>query len=683
MRPEAPRAPKRRSRRKSSLHLSDPWNWLEDIEDPATLQYLQDENAYYQQTLAPYKPLQEELYQELRSRLAEDDSSIPEKDGDYWYYARFEKGRQYPYYCRKKSSLDAPEEIYFDHNAIAGQHAYCDLGFLDISDDHRYLAYALDLEGDEKFTVQIRDLFTGQLLEDRIEGLSSCFEWKKSLGFFYIKLDANDRPTLLYYHQLGTSPDQDKLIHTESDGTFFLGLDSSESDAYIFLNCSAYEANEVWFHPIVADDLTFHCIAPRESGHEYEVTHHGQNFLVISNWQATNYQLFSTDLKQWTRDHWRVVQAHDPDILLEGLSVFENFWVLSERHKGLPRLKIIPGSMDKAFWIDFPEEAYELHVSDGREFKAESFRFWSSSPRVPQTLYDFHVESRQKTQLKRRQVGTHTYSEEDYEVRRIWGDARDGQKIPITLLYRKDQKRPEGKQALVLHGYGSYGENLDCDFSSYRLSLVDRGYIYAMAHVRGGMEMGRGWYLDGKLEKKWNTFHDFIDAAEHLIKSGWTKAGAIVAEGSSAGGMLMGVVANERPDLFLGIVASVPFVDVLNTMLDPELPLTTLEYNEWGNPANPPDYQRIKSYSPYDNVKKQSYPHMLVVAGLNDQRVLYWEAAKWVAKLRDQGAGENLLLFKVELQAGHSGATGRYDSLGEVAEELCFMLMLKQTYLNS
>lgn len=682
MRPDAPRAPKRRSRRKSPLHPPDPWSWLEDIEDPATLRYLQDENSYYQKALEPRTALKEELYQELKGRLAEDDSSVPEKDGDYWYYARFEKGRQYPFYCRKKGSLDAPEEIYFDHNAIAGEHAYCDLGFLDISDDHRYLAYALDLEGDEKFTVHIRDLFSGRILEDRIEGLSSCFEWKESKGFFYIKLDELDRPTLLYYHKLGSLTESDKLIHAEKDGRFFLGLESSESESFIFLNCSTYEANEVWFHSVKSDDLTFHCIVPRESGHEYEVTHHGSDFLIISNWQATNYQLFRANVGSWSRERWTVVQGHDPDVLLEGLTVFESFWILSERHKGLPRLKVIPGSMDKAYWIDFPEEAYELHVSDGREYKAQSFRFWSSSPRVPQTLYDFHVATRQKTQLKRRQVGTQPYSEENYEVRRIWANARDGQRIPVTLLFRKDQKRAAGGQALVLHGYGSYGENLDCDFSSYRLSLVDRGYIYAMAHVRGGMEMGRSWYLDGKLDKKWNTFHDFIDVAEHLIREGWTRSGGIVAEGSSAGGMLMGVVANERPDLFLGIVASVPFVDVLNTMLDPELPLTTLEYNEWGDPSNPADYQRIKGYSPYDNVKKQVYPHILVVAGLQDQRVLYWEAAKWVAKLRDTAEGDSVLLFKVELQAGHSGATGRYDSLSEVAEELCFMLMLKETYFD-
>ncbi len=675
---KAPLAQKRPVPLKTHLHIEDEWKWLENIEDPETSAYLKAENAFYKKSMKPHLALQKLIFAELKERLAENDSSIPERDGDYWYYLRFKEGQQYPLYCRKKGSLEAKEDIYFDHNAIARKHRYCDIGFLDVSPDHKTLAYSVDLEGSERYAILIRDLETGKETDLSIDGISTCFEWKTNHSFFYIKLDDRDRPLELYFRDLNKS--QSHLIYTEVDTSYFLALDSSESEEYIFLGCNGYDANEIWYHRIGDPKPEFHCFLSRASEHEYELSHHGQDFLIISNYEATNYQIFKTPVDRIDIKHWRPIQIYDPDVLVESLNVFQDYWIISERYKALPRLKVIPLTGDREpYWIDIPEEAYELNVSEGREYKSPSFRFWYSSPRVPQSLYEFDVATQQKTFLKKRSVGSRPFQEDDYIVKRVWAPARDGQKIPITLLYHKNTKP---SAALILHSYGSYGEMLDCEYSNYRLALVDRGFIYAMGHVRGGMEMGRSWYLDGKLDRKWNTFHDYIDAAEYLIKEGWTKAGQIIGEGSSAGGMLMGVVANVRPDLFLGIVASVPFVDVLNTMLDPDLPLTTLEYKEWGNPNIEEDYERIRSYSPYDNVKAQGYPHMLVVAGLHDQRVLYWEAAKWVARLRHLKTNDNMLLLKIEDESGHSGASGRYDSLKETAEELTFMIMLKETYID-
>ena len=676
---KAPLAPKRPKPIPTPLHLEDDWKWLDEIENPDTKKYLKAENSFYKDSMKAHSALQKEIFEELKERLAENDSSVPERDGEYWYYVRFKEGQQYPLYCRKKGNLDAAEEIYFDHNVIAKKHSYCDIGFLDVSPNHKILAYAVDLEGSERYKVIFRDLATGKETDLKIDGISSCFEWKTNSSFFYIKLDEHDRPLELYFRDFGKK--KSVLVYSEKDTSYFLALDSSESEEYIFLGCNGYDANEVWYHKIEEESAEFHCFLSREAEHEYELSHHDHNFLIISNHEAVNYQIFKTPVDKIDIKNWQPIQDYDPEVLIEGLSVFKNFWVISERYKALPRLKIIPLAADQdPYWIDVPEEAYELNVAEGREYASEGFRFWYSSPRMPQSLYEFDVKSKQRSFLKRRSIGSRPYSEDDYVVKRVWAPARDGQSIPVTLLYHKTT---QPGAPMILHSYGSYGETLDCDYSNYRLALVDRGMIYAMAHIRGGMEMGRSWYLEGKLDQKWNTFNDYIDSADYLIREGWTKSGQIIGEGSSAGGMLMGVVANERPDLFLGIVASVPFVDVLNTMLDPELPLTTLEYKEWGNPNIPEDYERIKSYSPYENVKAQDYPHMLVVAGLHDQRVLYWEAAKWVAKLRDRKTNDKILLLKIEDESGHSGASGRYDSLRETAEELTFMIMLKDKHLKA
>jgi oligopeptidase B len=675
----APLAPKRPQPPKSALHPHDDWKWLDNIEDPKTTAYLKAENAFYKKSMKPHAALQKTLFEELKERLAENDSSIPEQDGEYWYYVRFAEGQQYPIYCRKKGNLEAKEEVYFDHNVIAKKHSYCDIGFLDVSPNHKVLAYAVDLEGSERYKVIIRDLESGQESDPGIDGISTCFEWKSNQSFYYIKLDEHDRPLEVMFRDLTQKTSQ--TVYLEKDTSFFLALDSSESEEYIFLGCNGYDANEVWYHRIADASTDFKLFLSREAEQEYELTHHGEHFLIVSNYNAVNYQIYKTPLNKIALEHWQEVQPYDPEILIESLNVFRDFWIITERYKALPRLKIVPLTGDLTpFWIDIPEEAYEINVAEGREYKADGFRFSYSSPRMPQSLYEFEVATKTRKFLKRRSIGSRPFREDDYVVKRLWAPARDGKQIPITLLHHKDTKL---SAPLVLHSYGSYGETVDVDYSNYRLALVDRGFVYAMAHIRGGMEMGRSWYLDGKLDRKWNTFNDYIDCADFLIKDGWTKSGQIIGEGSSAGGMLMGVVANERPDLFLGIVASVPFVDVLNTMLDPELPLTTLEYKEWGNPNDPEVLERIRSYSPYDNVKAQDYPHMLVVAGLHDQRVLYWEAAKWVAKLRDLKTNDSILLLKIEDDSGHSGASGRYDSLKETAEELAFMVMLKEKFIDS
>ncbi len=676
-----PLAPRRRFRRKSPQHLPDPWQWLENAEGVQTRKYLKEENAYYEAMMQPHIALKEEIFEELKGRVAEDDSSIPERDGDYWYYVRFEKGQQYPLYCRKLGDLDAPEEIYLNHNDIAAQHEFCELGFVDVSPDHKYLAYCVDTDGDESYTIFLKNLTNGELLDRTIDHASSCFEWKNSEGFFYVLLDDKDRPSCVKYHLLGHPLTEDKTIYQESDPSFFVGLDGSESDAYIFIVCHAYDSSETYAHAINAPDLRFQLIEPRRPQHEYDVTHHGGSFLILTNHQADNFRLVSVSVHAPRAENWHSLVEHDPEILLEGLVAYENYIVVAERRRGKPRLRILPKGAKEPLFIEYEEEAYELSIAVGRDYRSESFRYWYSSPREPQTLYEYSLADQSKTMLKQRAVPDPKFSPDNYEIKRIWSPSRDGQSIPVTLIYRKELKRDQ-VQPMVLHGYGSYGEILDCDFSSYRLSLVDRGFIYAMAHIRGGMDLGRHWYLQGKLSYKWNSFNDFIDVTEYLIQEGWTSKKQIIAEGSSAGGMLMGVIANERPELYLGIVASVPFIDVLNTMLDPELPLTTLEYNEWGHPDEPEAYALIKSYAPYENVRPQAYPHLLVVASLHDKRVMYWEAAKWVAKLRVTKTDQNLLLLKVDLKTGHGGASGRYDSLRELAEELCFMIMLKKNFIE-
>lgn len=668
-----PSAPRRPQKHLSPLHIADDWKYLEDLDDPSTESYLKAENRYYKHSMKPIAALQKDIFNELKERTAEDDSSIPEKDGDFWYYTRYQKGEQYPVFCRKKETLEAVEEIYFNHNEIAKNHSYCDVGFVDVSPNHRIMAYSLDLEGNERFTLRFRDLETKEELPLVIDGISSCFEWKTNQSFFYIKLDENDRPLQLYFHDLTLS--ESRLIYAEKDTGYFLGLDSSESDEFIFLGAQGYDANEIWFHRISDLSHDFQCFMPRKEGHEYEISHHNESFLIVSNDEAVNFQIFKTSIYETEREHWALVQGHNPEVFIESLSVFRDFWVFGERHKALPRLKVMPltGGI-RPYWIEMSEEAYELNISEGRDYKADSFRYWYSTPRVPQTLYEHHVQTKSQTILKRRQTGSRDFVEQDYIVKRIWATARDGAKIPVTLFYHRSTST---SAPLILHSYGSYGEMLDCEYSNYKIVLVERGFVYALAHVRGGSELGKSWYLEGKLQKKKNTFTDYIDVADFLIEEGVTEKGMIIGEGSSAGGLLMGVVANERPELFLGIVAAVPFVDVLNTMLDSSLPLTTLEYKEWGNPLHASDYEYMLSYSPYENVKPQAYPHMLVIAGLHDQRVLYWEAAKWVAKLRNVKTDANILLFKMDDDSGHAGASGRYDTLHEISEEIAFMVMLK------
>lgn len=673
-----PKARKRRSRPKSPLHLIDEWRWLENLDDPATLPYLKAENSYFKKVMRPRQKLRERLYEELKGRIAEDDSSVPEKDDNFWYYSRYKKGNQYPLYCRKLESLEAPEKIYLDHNKLAGEHDFCELGFVDISRDHRLVAYGIDTEGEERYTIRIKDIQTGRTLKDTIEGASSCFEWKSSTEFFYVKLDDHDRPLEVYYHRLGTSQDQDIMVYSESDASFFLGLDASESDEYIFIVCHGYDANEMHAHRVTDAHHDFQLIEARRSGHEYEVSHRADEFLILTNYEAENFRLMRAPIAHPGLANWRDLQAHQKDVLLEGLLVFQDYYIVSERSGGLPRLRLQFFASKEPMFLSMDEEAFDLSAFSGRDFASSSFRYWTSTPRTPSCLYEYDVKTHERKLLKQRKIPDPTFSADNYGVKRVWAKARDGASIPVTLLYHKkfglDEPHP-----VLLHAYGSYGETMDADFSSYRMCLVDRGYVYALAHVRGGMDMGRSWYLEGKLDKKWNTFHDYIDVCENLIDTGITRTGWIVGEGGSAGGMLMGVVANERPELFLGIVAAVPFVDVLNTMLDETLPLTRLEYNEWGNPNVPKDHALIKSYSPYDNIRAQKYPSMLVTAGLHDKRVMYWEAAKWVAKLRSLKTDKNLLLFRTELSAGHGGASGRYDALKELAEELCFIVMLLES----
>ena len=678
--PTPPAAPKR------PLELThhgdtriDDWYWLRDRDDPEVLAHLEAENAYTDAELGRLEPLRERLFREIKSRIQETDLSPPARKGDYWYYGRTVEGLQYGIHCRKQGSLEAPEEVLLDENVLAEGKGFFALGGFELSPSHRLLAYSTDTEGDEVYAVRIRDLTTGNDLDDEIPGTYYGLAWgDDEQHVFYTTVNEAMRPWRLHRHRLGTSVDDDVIVYQENDESFYLGVERSKSDRFIFLHLDSKVTSEMHFLEAADPTGTFTVVEARRQGVEYGVDHHGDHFVIVTNDDAPNFKLMVTEIATPGRDHWRDLVAHRADVRLEEVEVFDRHLVLSERADALVALRVLPVGGDvtdlgEGTIIDQPEPVYAAGIGTNLEMASTVLRFGYTSLVTPRSVIDYDMATGERVLVKQDAV-LGGFDPSRYGTERVWATAPDGERIPISILYHKGSPT-NGTSPALLYGYGSYEASIDPVFSSMRLSLVDRGFMFAIAHVRGGGEMGRRWYEHGKLLEKTNTFTDFIACAEHLIDERWTSADRLVIRGGSAGGLLMGAVTNMRPDLFKAVVAEVPFVDCLTTILDESLPLTVMEWEEWGNPVTDPDvYAYMKSYSPYDNVEAKAYPAMLVRGGLNDPRVSYWEPAKWVAKLRDRKTDHRLLVLRTDMGAGHMGPSGRYDAWRDEAFIQAFML---------
>ena len=670
--PSAPKRPKEITTHGDTR--IDPWFWLRDVEDPATLEYLRAENAHTEEVMAPEEELQERLFLEMRARIKEDDSTVPEKEGEYYYYTRFEEGKQYPIHCRKRGSPDGPEEILINVNELAEGKDYTRVGSWENSPDHKWLAYSVDSDGSEQYTIVIKNLETGELLDEAIPNSYYSLEWANdNRTIFYDVLDENHRPVKIFRHHLGEDPSKDELVYEEKDERFFVGVAKSSSQRFIFVASSGNNMSEWYFMDGNDPSSELTLVEPRCPDFEYDIDHHGERFLIRNNGDgARDFKVSETPISAPGFANWSDFVPHVLGRPIGGFGLSQDYFVLYYRTNGLPQVQMRNLASGETHELTLDEEDYAVRLQENREWESSNLRFSYASLTTPATVYDYDMDTREREFRKQTEV-LGDFSSDKYQSRRVFATAEDGTQIPISLLYAKDTPL-DGSAPLYLYGYGSYGIIIDSDFSSVRLSLVDRGYIFAITHVRGGMDLGWDWYEGGKLLNKKNTFTDFIACAEHLIQEGYTTKGNIVSSGGSAGGMLMGAIVNLRPDLFKAVIADVPFVDVLNTMLDDTLPLTTMEYNEWGNPNDPQYYNYIKSYSPYDNVKSQDYPHMLITGGLSDPRVTYWEPTKWAAQLRELKTNDNLLLLKIHMDSGHAGASGRFDRLREVALEYAFIL---------
>ncbi|HEU4326262.1 MAG TPA: S9 family peptidase [Roseiflexaceae bacterium] len=652
---------------------TDPYFWLRDRNDPDVIAYLNAENAYTEQALAHTRDLQERLYREMRGRIKERDENVPEQRDGYFYYTRTEEGQQYAIHCRRHGSMDAPEEILLDENALAEGQPFFRVGNFRVSPDHRLLAYATDTSGDEIYTLVVKDLQTGDLLPERIGGTGYGLEWANdSRTLYYVVLDPAHRPHKVFRHTLSSDPAGDVEVYHEPDELFYMELSKTRSRAYLLISLSSFSTSEVRYASADDPQAAFAPVLPRQQERLYSVDHHGDRFLILTNDQAQNFRLLEAPADSPGPAHWRELVPHRADVLLDEIDVFQDYLVLYERAGGLKQISILRLDGTPLRRVAFPEPVYTYSYGSNPMFDSHTLRFSYSSLATPPSVIDYDMAEGVWTVRKQTEIPS-GHDPERYQTERIVATAPDGTQVPISLISLKGTPR-DGSAPLLLYAYGSYGASMDPGFDSKRLSLIDRGVTYAIAHIRGGSELGRAWYDNGKLLHKRNTFTDFIACAEHLVAQGYTAPDRLAITGRSAGGLLMGAVVNMRPDLFKAVVADVPFVDVINTMSDPTIPLTVPEYEQWGNPADKTFYDYMKSYSPYDNVEAKDYPHMLVSGGLNDPRVQYWEPAKWVARLRSTKTDQNLLLLKMQMSAGHSGASGRFDYLKEYALEYAFVL---------
>ncbi len=650
----------------------DQYSWLRNREDPEVLAYLQSENRYTQAVMRPTEELQERLYQEMRGRIKETDLSVPEPLDQWLYYTRTEAGGQYPIFCRTLATGGA-EEILLDQNPLAAGHAYFRLGAFEVSPDHRYLAYSVDTSGAEAFILYLKDLATGELLAETIPDTAPSVAWANdSRTLFYIVLDETRRPCRLYRHLRGADPAEDVLIQFEADESFFMDIGRTRSRRYLVLDLSSHSTSEVCIASADRPEEPFRVVEPRRHGVEYAVTHHGDRFFITTNDEAPNFRLVAAPESDPSRANWTPVLPYRPCVKLDSTDAFRDHLVVYEREAGLRQIRVVELASGGEHLLPFPEPVYTVRPQENPEFDTTLLRFSYTSLVTPSSVVEYDMAQRSWTVRKQTEV-LGGYDPSLYRSERLFATAPDGARVPVSLVYRLPLEH-DGSRPLLLNGYGAYGISYDPGFSSNTLSLLDRGFVVAIAHVRGGEEMGRAWYEGGKLLHKRNTFTDFIAAAEHLVAAGYTSPDRLVIAGGSAGGLLMGAVVNLRPDLFQVVLAEVPFVDVVNTMLDATLPLTVIEYDEWGNPNDPAYYDYIRSYSPYDNVEAKDYPHILVTAGLNDPRVAYWEPAKWTARLRAHKTDNNRLLLRTNMGAGHVGASGRYDFLREVAFKYAFVL---------
>jgi oligopeptidase B len=651
--------------------LQDNYFWLRDKKNPEVIQHLEAENAYAAEVMKPTKDLQDTLYKEMLGRIKQTDLSVPYRIGSYYYYSRTEEGKQYPYMCRKKGSLDGTEELLLDLNKMAEGHSFMALGAYSVSDDGNLLAYSTDSTGYRQYALHVRDLRSGKDLGENIERTGSV-EWASdNKTLFYTTEDAvSKRSDKFWRHVVGT--DKSDLIFEEKDELFDLGAARSEDKKMLFVASFAKTSREFRYLPADTPMGEFKIVIQRQDGHEYDVDHYGGQFYITTNKDAKNFRVVTAPLSDPSEKNWKTFIPHNPAVKIDNLTFFANHLVVSEKEGGLNYLRVIDMKTKQSHRIQMAESDYAVFLGTNPEFNTSTVRFNYQSMVTPSSIYDYDMNTRERKLLKQQPV-LGDFSSKNYEARRIWAVARDGTKVPISLVYKKGVAF-DGKAPMLLYAYGSYGASMSPTFSSNRLSLLDRGVIYALAYIRGGGEMGEEWRQQGRMMKKLNTFYDFIDCADYLEKNKYTSSDRLVINGGSAGGLLMGAVVNMRPDLFKAVVAEVPFVDVMNTMLDASLPLTTSEYIEWGNPNEKPAFDYMIQYSPYDNVKAQNYPNMLVKVSLNDSQVPFWEGTKFVARLRATKTDKNTILLKANMGAGHGGSSGRYDALHETAFNYAYML---------
>ncbi|WP_299554919.1 S9 family peptidase [Seonamhaeicola sp.] len=668
--------------KKLSIHDDtriDNYYWLNQRENQEVIDYLNAENAYTKQVMNHTESFQNTLFEEMKSRIKQDDTTVPYKLNGYWYKTRYEKDKDYPVYVRTKETIEAEEEILFDCNKMAADHTYFKLGGIAISPDNKLAAFTTDTVSRRQYTIQIKNLVTGEVLDDKIMNTTGSVTWandNKTL-FYAIKDDVTLRSHKIFKHILGTGAEEDVEVFHETDDTYNTFVYKSKSRKYIVIGSSSTLSTE--YRVLSADDPDgeFQVFQERQKDLEYSIAHYNGYFYIMSNSDgATNFKLSKTDEHHTGINNWVDVIPHREDVLLEDIEIFKDYLVVNERENGLNKLRIISWDGKEDYYVSFNSETYTTYIGNNPDFNSHTLRYVYNSLTTPSSVIDYDLKTKQSEVKKEQEVLGGKFDKNNYDSTRIWATARDGVKIPISLVYKKGISL-DGTNPLLQYAYGSYGSTIDPSFSTIRLSLLDRGFIYAIAHIRGGEYLGRDWYENGKLLTKKNTFHDFIDCSKYLIEQKYTSEEHLYAYGGSAGGLLMGAIINMNPELYNGILAAVPFVDVVTTMLDDTIPLTTGEYDEWGNPNNQEYYNYMKSYSPYDNIEAKAYPNMMVTTGLHDSQVQYWEPAKWVAKLRDLKTDSNLLLLYTDMDSGHGGASGRFESLKEIAMEYAFLLDLE------
>jgi len=652
----------------------DNYYWLNQRENPEVIDYLEAENAYTKTVMKSTEDFQEELYEEIVGRIKKDDESVPYKDNGYYYYTRFEKGKEYPIYCRKKNNLDNPEEILLDVNAMAEGFSYYSVSGLSVSTNNKLLAFGVDNVSRRKYTIHFKDLETGKILDDNIPLTTGSAVWANDnkTVFYTQKDDITLRSERIFRHELGEDYKNDIEIFYESDETFSVFVGKTKSKKYIIIGSSSTLSSEYQFLDADKPSGNFRIIHARERDLEYGVDHYEGYFYIRTNMNASNFKLMKTPVNKTDKSNWEDIIPHREDVFLGDFEIFEDYLVINEKKNGLTEIRIINNKNDSDHYLDFGEEVYTAGISVNMDFDSELLRYSYSSFTTPNSVYDYNMNTKKKILLKQAEV-VGDFNAEDYEGKRLWATATDGVKVPLSMVYKKGMLK-DGKNPLLLYAYGSYGSSMSASFSSVRLSLLDRGFIYVIAHIRGGQEMGRYWYEDGKLLKKKNTFTDYIDCARYLVDEKYTDTDRLFAEGGSAGGLLMGAVLNMAPDMFRAVIAGVPFVDVVTTMLDESIPLTTGEFDEWGNPKIKEYYDYMLSYSPYDNVKAMDYPAILITTGLHDSQVQYFEPAKWIALLRDLKTDNNILIMDCDMEVGHGGASGRFKRYKRVAFEYAFLM---------